>query len=236
MTKKIVAPVALRDLEHLVLERLARHRVERAERLVHHQRGGLLRETSRDLQSLLHAARHLRRVLVGEGGEADALQQPGDAVGALGPSRSHGLERQRHVSGGGAPRQQRLGIILEHDRHITARAPDRGAGESDVAARRPDESDATRRAVVLPQPDGPTTQTISPRRTVNDNLPSTRCSPKATSTSRNAISGGSEPFTSSGPLSRDRPAPASSRYGPRPAPGRARSPARSPPPRGFRGS
>ena len=53
-----------RDFEHLVLQALARHRVERAERLVHHQRVGLLREAAGDLQPLLHAARHLRRVLL----------------------------------------------------------------------------------------------------------------------------------------------------------------------------
>ena len=80
---------------------------------------------------------------------------------------SHRLERERDVAGGGAPRQQRLGIVLEHDRDVAARAADRRAGESTsprVGAMSPT---ATRSAVVLPQPDGPTTQTISPRRISN---------------------------------------------------------------------
>jgi hypothetical protein len=42
-----------------VLQILPRHGVERAERLVHQQDARLLRKAARDLQPLLHSARHL---------------------------------------------------------------------------------------------------------------------------------------------------------------------------------
>ena len=140
-------PGRARDFEHLVLEALAGHRVKRAERLVHHQRRGLLRETARDLEPLLHAAGHLRGIFLRVGEEADPLQQFSDARLALAAWRRHRLERQRDIAGGGAPRQQRLGIVLEHDRDVPARPLDRRAGESDLAARRRDEpgGDAQRR-------------------------------------------------------------------------------------------
>ena len=48
-----------RDLEHFVLQALAGHWVERAERLVLYQSGGLLGKTAGDLQPLLYAAQHL---------------------------------------------------------------------------------------------------------------------------------------------------------------------------------
>jgi hypothetical protein len=53
------------DAQHLVLQRLPRHGIERAERLVHQQHGGVLGEAARDLQPLLHAARQLRGILLG---------------------------------------------------------------------------------------------------------------------------------------------------------------------------
>ena len=69
--------------QHLVLQALPRHRIERAERLVHQQRLRLLRQAARDLQALLHAARHLRRIFFGMIGQADFVQQFVDAGGAL---------------------------------------------------------------------------------------------------------------------------------------------------------
>lgn len=65
----------LRQRQHLVLQALARHRVQCAKRLVHQQRRRLLREAARDLQALLHAARHFGRIFVGMAGQADLAQQ-----------------------------------------------------------------------------------------------------------------------------------------------------------------
>ena len=55
----------LDEAQDFVLQRLPRHGVERAERLVHQQHRGLLRETARDLHALLHAARELGRKMLG---------------------------------------------------------------------------------------------------------------------------------------------------------------------------
>ena len=131
---------AARDFEHLVLQGLAGHRVERPEWLVHHHRRRLLRKAACDLQPLLHPTRHLRRVLVGEGAEPNSPEERRDPVAALIARRSHGFERKRDVARGGAPGQQRPGIVLEDDRDVAARAFDTCAGEVDLAARRPDQA------------------------------------------------------------------------------------------------
>ena len=136
MTKITVASLAAHQRQHLVLQPLPRHRVERAERLVHQQRLRLLREAARDLQALLHAAGHLRRIFLGVAGQADLAQQLVDAAGALGARHAARLQRQRDVAGGGAPRQQRLAVILEHDRDLAARLEHRLAVEGDLAAGR----------------------------------------------------------------------------------------------------
>ncbi len=111
------------DRQHLVLQTLAGHRVERSERLVHQEDRGILRETAGDLDALLHAARHLGRILRPVAGEADLREQALDAILALGARRARRFERKRHVLGRGAPRQERLAVVLEDDRHV---APRRG--------------------------------------------------------------------------------------------------------------
>ncbi len=67
--------------------------------------------------------------------------------GARGARGSHRFQRERDVAGGGAPGQQRLGVVLEHDRDVAARTVDRRAGKGDLAARRRDQAcrDAQRR-------------------------------------------------------------------------------------------
>ena len=64
VTKTTVERELLPDREQLEVEPLARHLVERAERLVHQQEGGLERERARDRDALLHAAGELPRVVV----------------------------------------------------------------------------------------------------------------------------------------------------------------------------
>ena len=74
VTKITVSPVRCPDLQQLVLQLLARHRVERAERLVHQQELGIVGEHARDRDALLHAARELVRIGVGEALQADQLE------------------------------------------------------------------------------------------------------------------------------------------------------------------
>ena len=122
--------------QHLVLQSLPRHRVQRAERLVHQKRLRLLRQAAGDLQALLHAAGHFGRVFAGVAGQADGAQQFLDAGRALGRRHAAGFQRQRDVARRGAPRQQRLAVILEHDRDLAARLAHRLAVEIHLAAGR----------------------------------------------------------------------------------------------------
>ena len=80
----------LPDREQLEVQPLARHLVERAERLVHQQQRRLERERARDRDALLHAARQLPRMVVAEGAELDEVEHLARrARGAgRGPSRA----------------------------------------------------------------------------------------------------------------------------------------------------
>ena len=64
---------SLPDPEQLHVQPLARHLVERAERLVHEQERRVERERARDRDALLHPARELPRVVVLEAAELDEL-------------------------------------------------------------------------------------------------------------------------------------------------------------------
>ncbi len=63
------------EKQDFVLQSLPSQRIERTERLVHQQNFGRLREATRDLHPLLHAAGKLRGILIGGMREADALEQ-----------------------------------------------------------------------------------------------------------------------------------------------------------------
>ena len=64
-----------------MLKLLAGERVERAERLVHQERAGVVGEHARDRDALLHAAGELARIAVGETFETDQLEEfVGDVV------------------------------------------------------------------------------------------------------------------------------------------------------------
>ena len=67
----------------LVLKRGAGQRVEGAERLVHEEHGGLDREGPRQSDSLAHAARKLRGLLVVRGREAHHGEVPLDVLALL---------------------------------------------------------------------------------------------------------------------------------------------------------
>ena len=100
--------------QDFILQCLARHGIECAERLVHQQYCRLLREAACDLHTLLHAAGKLRRIMSGMIGEADLGEQFLDARATLRGGHVVGFQRQRDIAGGGAPGQQSLAVILEH--------------------------------------------------------------------------------------------------------------------------
>ena len=80
VTKMTVEPVSLQIREQLQVEALARHLVERAERLVHQQQRGRERERARDRDALLHAAGELPRMVVVEARELDEVEHLLDAL------------------------------------------------------------------------------------------------------------------------------------------------------------
>src|SRR5512140_65191 len=71
-------PVGLaKQLLQLSANLAARMSVKRRKRLVEEQHGGVGRERPRKRDTLSLAARELRRLHVGERGEAEAVEQPG---------------------------------------------------------------------------------------------------------------------------------------------------------------
>ena len=87
-----------RELQDLVLQALPRHGVERAERLVHQQELGLLRQAARDLHALLHAAGKLAGELI---------------LGVAEPHLGQQLvDRPRPAAPVGMPRASRLSATL----------------------------------------------------------------------------------------------------------------------------
>ena len=80
----------LPDREQLEVQALARHLVERAERLVHQQQRRLEGERARDRDALLHPARELPRVVVAEAAAARPARASRRRVpcAARGPSRA----------------------------------------------------------------------------------------------------------------------------------------------------
>ena len=88
-------PGARPERLELVVEQVAGHRVERAERLVHEQDVGLLRERPGERGALAHAAGELVRALVAEVLEVHHLEQLVHAALALG--LRHAVEPQREV-------------------------------------------------------------------------------------------------------------------------------------------
>ena len=105
------------------MEDVARHRVERPERLVHQQHVGFLREGARERDALTHAARQLVRTPVAEVIEVHQMEQLGDLLGPV--TFGDPAEALRHldVALDGEPREQRG--LLEHQRHAAAADVDR---------------------------------------------------------------------------------------------------------------
>ncbi len=101
------------DPEQLGLHVLARHLVERAERLVHQQQRRVRGQGSGDRDALLHAARELPRVVLGELGQLDQLEHLERARAAPGLVPALQLERQLDVLDDGPPVEQ-PGLLERH--------------------------------------------------------------------------------------------------------------------------
>ena len=161
-----LAELALQAQE-LVLELLADHRVDRAERLVHEHHRRVGGERAGDPDALLLAAGELGGVALGEGRvEADPLEQLHRALRAPAvlsmPSRRGTVD---DVVEDGAVGEE-AGVLDD----VADAAPQLGlleprrvlAVEGDGAGRRPIIRLIIRSDVVLPQPEGPTSTVIWP--------------------------------------------------------------------------
>ena len=127
------------DAQQLEVEPLARHLVERAERLVHQQERRRERERARDRDALLHAARELPGVVLLEPGELDELDHLLDARRALRAVPAQHLERQRDVLRDRAPVVEDGRLEDDPVVAVEPRLAGRLAVDRDVARRRLDD-------------------------------------------------------------------------------------------------
>ena len=150
------------DPQQLPVQPLARHLVERAERLVHQEQRGRERERARDRDPLLHPAGELPRVAFLEAGQLDELDHLLDARVAPRAVPPGHLERQSDVAGDRAPVVEHR--VLEDDPvvAVSARLVGGLAVHDDLAGARLDQVADDRSNVDLPQPDGPISEMNSP--------------------------------------------------------------------------
>ena len=117
------------DAFKLVVQKVAGHGVERAERLVHEEHVGILGEGAGHRYALAHAAGELVWALVGEPAEVHTLEQIERLRPAITARHTPQPQRQLDVARDGEPREQRR--LLEHDG-----AP-QAVAENDLAGGRP---------------------------------------------------------------------------------------------------
>ena len=143
--------------------------IERAERLVHQQYLRLDDQRSHQRGALAHAARQRRRIGVLETLQAGLRDAGRDALLALGLGHAGKLQAVADIVGDGAPGKQRVALehIADIGRRLARRRPacrrsgsGRCVGLIRVAI--------MLRTVLLPEPDGPSNATNSPRRTLKE--------------------------------------------------------------------
>ena len=122
------------DALQLHVHTLARHGVERAERLIHQHDAGIVNQRAADRGALLHTPRKLPWQLLLKTFEADQLQQLHGALAILRARQPLHVDRQHHVGEHGAPRQQQR--VLEHDADVAVRLGHLLAVDQDFTARR----------------------------------------------------------------------------------------------------
>ena len=145
------------DAQEFEIQPLARHLVERTERLVHEQQWRRERQGSRDRDALLHPARELPREVLLEPGQLDELDHLCNPRLPARPVPALHLERQRDVLRHRAPVEENrrleddpvvtvfasLARLLSVDGHVAARRlgdiPDDAEKSRLAAARRADE-------------------------------------------------------------------------------------------------
>ena len=162
VTKTTVSSRSRDDALQLVVEHVARHRVQRPERLVHQQDVAVLAEGARQRDPLAHATGQLVRALAREVAErARHRAAPRPSAGVRPSRRRAAAARARRWLPPSA----------------TGRAPPpgtsaRGAGRRSRPIPPSAESspEMIESSVLLPQPDAPTRQTNSPRPTVEREL------------------------------------------------------------------
>src|ERR1043166_770681 len=121
---------------HLLLHLAPRQRIERRERLVHQQHGGLHRERARDRDALLHAAGEHVRMDVLETREVDLVEQRARVLDSF-LARHAAIDQQREhdIAEHGLPRQE-LVEFLEHHHAVGARLLDRLARQANLSLHR----------------------------------------------------------------------------------------------------
>ena len=149
------------SLQQLLLQDLARLRVERGERLVHQQDRRVDRERAHEADALLHAARELIGIMPLEPGEADEIEIMPDALG----DRRAGLraghrQPERRVLVDRLPRQQPE-VLKDHGDAVRRSGNRRARRPQARRSLRSMSPAIQRRNVVLPQPLGPTMHKIS---------------------------------------------------------------------------
>jgi hypothetical protein len=134
----------------LVVHEVARDRIQSAERFVHEEDVGVLRECTRQCDALTHPTGQLVRTPVREPGQVDQIDQLQCALPAFGTSDAAQAQRELDVALCGQPREERG--VLEQQRRFPGSDVDSSsrrlveAGDqlqqcALAAARSPDEAD-----------------------------------------------------------------------------------------------
>ena len=124
-------PGARPDAQEILLQLLARLRIERAERLIHEDEDGLAHQCPRDPDALLHAARELVRIVLREGGEPHEIEEVARLLAPLRYGKAVDLQRKLDVGHHRAPGQQ--SEALKHHAGVLARRGDLASLDGDPA-------------------------------------------------------------------------------------------------------
>ena len=121
----------LPDLREFDVEIVARHRIERAKRLVHQQQFGIRQQCAADRGALAHAAGEFPGISMLETSEAKPIQQRERPLPLVGARLAGELDRQQHVVEDGSPVQQH--VALKHHAEPIGWAIQRLAADHDMA-------------------------------------------------------------------------------------------------------
>ncbi len=126
------------DAQQFPLQDFAGLGVQRAERLVHQEHGGIDGERAGEPDALLHAAGQFMGKLARRDREADQRQQPLRRLPARRRRHALQLEAELYIAERGSPWQQVR--LLEHEAAVAAGAVHHMAVEPDGAAVEPDQA------------------------------------------------------------------------------------------------